>query len=130
MALPALGRTGDEGRPFLMMRAKTSVWFPLFGLAFVITGTDKLFGLRAYRRMFRQWGWSEQQMRLIGAAELGGGTLLAAETTRPLGGLLLAVASTAVLAAELRHRDADRALPRLALLVGIVTAAWPRRSAR
>ena len=79
--------------------------------------------------MFREWGWSEQQMRLIGAAELSGGTLLAAETTRQLGGALLALASTAVLAAELRHRDADRALPRLALLVGIATAVWPARPA-
>jgi uncharacterized membrane protein YphA (DoxX/SURF4 family) len=107
-----------------------SFWYPLLGLGFVITGTDKLFGMRAYRRMFRELGWSERDMRLIGTAELAGGTLLVAGATRLLGGALLAGASVAVLGSELRHRNANRALARLAVLAGVVTAVWPVRSAR
>jgi hypothetical protein len=113
-----------------MKRGGSSFWYPLIGLAFVITGTDKLFGMRLYRRMFRELGWSEEQMKLVGAAELAGGTLLAAESTRQLGGVLLAGASVAVLASELRRGESNRALPRLAVLAGAVTAAWPARSAR
>ena len=111
------------------MRARASFWFPLFGLACVITGADKLFGLRGYRRMFREWGWSQRQMRLIGAAELGGGVLLAAEATRPLGGTVLGLASAVVLGAEIWHRDTRRALPRLGLLATIVASVLPARSA-
>ena len=109
---------------------ESSVWHPLFGLAFVVTGTDKLFGMSAYSRMFHELGWSEEQMRLVGLAELAGGTLLAAEATRRIGGALLAGASAAVLASELRHRDSKRALSRLGLMVAIVHTVWPSRSAR
>jgi uncharacterized membrane protein YphA (DoxX/SURF4 family) len=113
-----------------MWQRSSSSWYPLIGLGFVITGTDKLFGMRAYRRMFRELGWSEKDMRLVGAAELAGGALLAARTTRLLGGALLAGASVIVLGSELRRKSANRALARLAVLAGVVTAVWPVRSAR
>jgi DoxX-like family len=113
-----------------MQQRDSSSWYPLVGLGCIITGTDKLFGMRAYRRMFRDLGWSEENMQLIGAAEVAGGTLLAARTTRLMGGALLAGASVAVLGSELRHQDGSRALARLAVLAGVVTAVWPLRSAR
>jgi hypothetical protein len=65
-----------------------------------------------------------------GAAELAGGTLLAADATRQLGGVSLAGASAPVLVSELRRRDSNRALLRLALLAFVVTLFWPVRSAR
>jgi hypothetical protein len=109
------------------MTRDKSYWYPLLGLSFVVTGADKLFGLSAYRRMFHEFGWSERQMRLVGAAELVGGTLLGVEDTRQLGSAVLASASAAVLAAELRHRDLARAGARMALLAAVVQAAWPTR---
>jgi uncharacterized membrane protein YphA (DoxX/SURF4 family) len=115
----------------MLVRSRdSSFWHALFGLAFVVTGTDKLFGMGAYSRMFHDLGWSEDQMRLVGLAELAGGTLIAAEATRRIGGALLAGASATVLASELRHRDGKRALSRLGLMVAVVHTAWPSRSAR
>ena len=57
-------------REYAMPRGSSSLWCSVLGLGFAVAGADKLFGLRAYERMFRHWGWSETGMRLIGAAEL------------------------------------------------------------
>jgi DoxX-like family len=106
-------------------RRRSSFWYPLIGLAFVVTGTDKLFGLRVYRRMFRELGWPEQQMKLVGAAELAGGTLLAADATRQLGGVLLAGAS----APGARFRTAARRQQPGALQAGPACLRRDRRVA-
>ena len=103
-----------------------AVWFPVLGLAFAVAGADKLYGLRGYRMMFRHWGWSERQMRAVGASEVLGGALLLAPATRRAGGVLLAATSATVLTAELRHREGSLGGPRLALLAAAVTALLPR----
>ncbi len=105
-------------------------FFPLLGAAFVVAGIDKLFALRGYRRMFRHWGWSKPAMRLVGSGEVAGGLLVACGQTRALGGAVLATASASVLAAELRHGEPARALPRLALLVAALVAICPAPSGR
>ena len=95
---------------------RASFWYPLLGLAFAVAGTDKLFGVGGYRKMFRRWNWTEQDMHLVGGAEMAGGVLIASESTRRAGGIILAMASGAVLASELKHGDTGRALPRLGML--------------
>jgi uncharacterized membrane protein len=108
-----------------MFRAATS----LLGLGFVVTGADKMLGLRGYRRLFRDWGWSRQTMRVVGAAELLGGTALLCPPGRRMGALLLTTISTAVLTAEVRRGEMERALPRGALLLAAVLCALPGRKA-
>lgn len=106
-----------------------SFWYPLLGLGFAIAGADKLLGASGYRRMFRGWGWSRDERRLLGAGEFAGGVLLASETARHLGGLVLTTASSSVLTSELRRGETGRALPRAALLLAALLAAWPGRRA-
>jgi hypothetical protein len=98
-------------------------WFPLLGLGFAIAGADKLLGLTGYRRLFSYLGLSEQAMGLIGAGEFAGGVLVASRAGRSVGGLLLTMASTAVLTAELRKGEDQLALPRSVLLLASVIAA-------
>jgi hypothetical protein len=107
---------------------KHAFWFPLVGLGFAVAGADKLLGQAGYRRLFRQWGWSDDSMRLIGAAEFAGGVLVSSTIARRLGGLLLTTASTAVLTAELERRQDDLAVPRLALLFAAAIASLPPRA--
>jgi len=106
-------------------RRSKPFWFPLLGLGFALAGADKLLGQPGYRRLFGQWGWSSDAMRLIGACELAGGVLVASPWTRRLGGLALTAASTAVLTAEFERSENGHAAPRLAMLVGAILAALP-----
>ncbi len=98
-------------------------WFPLLGLGFAVAGADKVMGLSGYRRMFGHLGLSDQARGLIGAGEFAGGVLVASLAGRRLGGLVLTMASTAVLTSELRQREDQLALPRAALLAAAVLAA-------
>ena len=100
-----------------------SLWCSVLGLGFAVAGADKLFGMRAYERMFRHLGWSEASVRLIGTAELAGGLLVACPRTRRLGGAVLTASSAAVLAAELQQGESSLALPRLALMAAAGAAA-------
>jgi hypothetical protein len=106
-----------------------SFWLPLLGLGFAIAGADKLLGVGGYRRLFRDMGWSGDTRRLVGAGELAGGVLLAGETARQFGALLLTAASTAMLTVELDRGDTGRAMPRGALLLAALWAALPARRA-
>ncbi|MDA8249826.1 MAG: hypothetical protein M0Z28_11695 [Rhodospirillales bacterium] len=101
-------------------------WFPLLGIAFAVAGLDKVIGLRPYRRLARHWEWRKADMRLLGAAELAGGALLAWHPTRRLGGGVLAGASAAALAAEARHRDLALVVPRGVLFAAALLAAATR----
>ncbi len=109
------------------MSERSNLWFPLLGLGFAVAGIDKLFRTRGYRRAFRRLGWSEEQMRAIGAAEIAGGVMVATPSTRLIGGAVLAITSAAVLTSELNARDEQLAMPRLALLGAALTAFAPSR---
>ena len=109
--------------------SQRSFWYPLLGLGFAIAGADKLMGQRGYRQMFRDWGWSPESRRLLGAAEFAGGVLVSSEMARPLGGVVLAAASASVLTSELCRGETNRALPRGALLLASLLAVLPSRSA-
>jgi hypothetical protein len=97
--------------------------FSAIGLAVGLAGIDKLVGQRGYERMFGDLDWTPGEMRAAAAAEVAGGLMMVSPETRALGGVLVAAASAAVLASELRRRDAKLAGPRaLVLLAGIAAA--------
>lgn len=103
------------------------LWFPALGVAFVVAGADKIIGNRGYSRMFRHLGWSSTSKRVVAVAEMAGGALLAARSTRMLGSAMLAATSATVLASEVRHGDGKLALPRAALLLAALTGFAGRR---
>lgn len=109
--------------------SQRSLFYPLLGLGFAIAGADKLMGQRGYRQMFRGWGWSGESRRVLGASEFAGGVLIASESGRRLGGLVLAGASASVLVSELRRGQTSRAMPRGALLLGATLAVLCPRNA-
>ena len=112
-------------------KRKKSFWFPLLGLGFAVAGADKVFGSSGYLQMFRRLGLSDTAMSLIGAGEFAGGVLVASNSGRRLGGLILTMASTAVLTSEMRQGDDRLALPRsLLLLSSVIAAASPVPSKR
>jgi hypothetical protein len=101
-------------------------WFPLLGLGFALAGADKILGSQGYQRLFRHLEMSNDAMALIGAGEFAGGVLVSSLAGRRLGGLILTIASTAVLTSELRKGADDLALPRgLLLLAAMAAAATP-----
>ena len=103
-----------------------SILYPALGLAFAVAGADKLMGDAGYDRMFRRFGWPRGAQRLEASAEVLGGLLIAAPPTRRLGGIVLAGASGAVLASEVKGGTAALAVPRLLLLAAALTAVMRR----
>ena len=108
-----------------MASGRSSLWFPLLGLAFAVAGADKLFGERGYLRAYRRLGWTEKQMRAVGGAELAGGVLVATEATRKIGGAVLVLTSVKVLLSELERHDDNLALARIGVLAAALTAFFP-----
>src|SRR5579875_1643082 len=104
-------------------------WYPLVGLAFAVSGADKLLGIGGYERLFADLGWSDTARRLLGAAEFTGGVMVASPQKRMLGGMVLVAASTAMLTTEVRQDQTDLALPRFLVLLAAATALcpWHRR---
>ena len=96
--------------------SRIGVLVSLVGIGMAVAGVDKLAGDRGYVRLYRHWGWSRQQMRAVGAAEVAGGTLINFRRTRRLGGAILAGASATQLTAELAHGDGGLALARTGVL--------------
>ncbi len=102
--------------------------YPLLGAAFAVAGVDKLSGDRGYEDMFRQLGWSQEEMRAAAMAEVAGGAMLACGWTRRLGAAVLAVTSGAVLASEMRRGEGKLAGPRGVLLgLSLLALVAPRR---
>ncbi len=100
----------------------------LLEVSFGLSGLLKVLGLEA--RLFRRWGLSTRQMRRIGLIETVGAMLVANESTRPIGATGLALLSALMLAAELRHREAELVLPRLALTGLAASVAFGSMAAR
>ena len=92
----------------------------LVELSFAFMGVLKLLGLET--RMFRRWGISPKYMRRIGAFETAGAMMVARDETRLLGAAGLSALSVMMLAVEVRNRETELVLPRLALTgLAIVT---------
>ena len=98
--------------------------YPALGFAIALAGLDKIVGQRGYERMFGHLDWTEGEMRAAAAAEVAGGLMMVPRETRVIGGILVAAASAAVLASELRRHDVKLAVPRaLVLLAGVAAVA-------
>ena len=104
-----------------------NVLLGLAGGAIAVAGGDKLGRDRRYVRMFRHLGWSDEVMQVAAVAETAGGALMVPDSTRRIGGALVAAVSAAVLVSEVRHGDAKLAIPRgLVLLAGLAALLAPR----
>ena len=101
-----------KGRPGLLTTA--------VGLGFAAAGISKLLALEPQRRLFASWGWSEDDMRLMGAAELAGAAMLMTSPLRRLGAGLLAANSVCLALTEYRHHDDRLVTPRLGMLAAAV----------
>ena len=100
----------------------------LLEMSFAFMGVLKLLGLET--RLFRRWGISPRAMRRIGLVEAAGAVLVAKPETRTIGAAGLAAISALLLAVELRHRETELVLPRLALTGLALTTALAARNAR
>lgn len=103
-------------------KSVTGWWQLAVSLGFAAAGISKIVAVPPQRRLFASWGWSEEDMRIMGAAELGGAVLLATPALRRLGAALLTSTSVCIALAELRHRDDKLVTPRMAMLVAAVSA--------
>lgn len=104
------------------MLDRVSPWIGLVSLGFAVAGLTKVTDMGIQRRMFRRWGWTDDNRRLVGSAEIVGAALVCARPTRRLGGAILATSSAVVLASELSHGEGPVGLPRLAMLLAAITA--------
>ena len=101
----------------------------LVELSFAFMGTLKLLGLEA--RLFRRWGLTPRQMRHVGMIETTGALMVARPQTRLLGAAGLAAVSSIMLYMELRNRETELVLPRLAITgLALVTAVAARNEGR
>ncbi len=103
-------------------RTRKGWWQLAVGLGFAAAGISKIVAIPPQRRLFASWGWSEEDMRIIGAAELGGALLVATPALRRAGAALLTSTSVCIALAELRHQDDKLVTPRLAMLLAAVSA--------
>ncbi len=96
--------------------------YKLLGAAFAVAGADKLVGDDRYLDMFEDLGWSREGMGVVAIAEIAGGLMLGLRATRRLGAGILAGASGAVLASEVREGEGRLAGPRGFLLAAALIA--------
>ena len=109
-----------------MAKAKPGLWKSAVAVAFASAGVAKLVGVEPERALFASWGWKEDDMRVMGAAELAGAALLVTPSLSFLGGLLLAATSTCIATAELRHGNDRLVTPRLGLLAAAASTMIAR----
>ncbi|WP_419728725.1 DoxX family protein [Lichenicola sp.] len=105
----------------LRKRAAPSLWHTLVGLAFASAGIAKLAPMEAEAALFKSWGWTRNDMQIMGATELLGAALLVTRSTQKLGALLLSGTSVCLLTAELKHKNDMLVTPRAGLLAAAMT---------
>lgn len=105
--------------------------YPVVGAAVALAGADKLLGDRGYEGVFHHLGWSDDALRRLGAGEVAGGLLMTLRPTRRLGALIVLIASSAVLMAELEKGEFRLAGSRAGVLTAALGAlAFPGRRRR
>ena len=77
-------------------RTATGWWQLAVALGFATAGISKIVAVPPQRRLFASWGWREEDMRIMGAAELGGAVLLATPMLRRAGAALLTSTSICI----------------------------------
>ena len=109
-----------------MATGRPGLWRMTVAVTFAAAGVAKLVPAASERKLFKSWGWTEDDMRIIGASELCGAALLVTPKLGFLGGLLLAATSTCIALTELRHGDDMLVTPRLALLAAATSTLVTR----
>ena len=109
-----------KGRPGLLQTA--------VGLGFATIGITKVLSLEPQRALFASWGWSEDDMRIMGASELAGAAMLMTKPLTRLGAGLLAATSVCLAITEFRHHDDRLVTPRLGLLAAAIASGLIVRS--
>ena len=94
------------------------------GLGFAAAGITKVLSLEPQRSLFASWGWSEDDMRIIGASEVIGAALLMTKPLSRVGAGLLASSSICLAITEFRHHDDKLVTPRLGMLVAAVASGF------
>ncbi len=97
------------------------------GLGFAAAGISKMLALEPQRRLFSSWGWSENDMRLMGASEVAGAAMLMTRPLSRVGAGLLAASSVCLAMAEFRHHDDRLVTPRLGMLAAAVASGFVGR---
>ncbi len=105
-----------KGRPGLLQT--------IVGLGFAAAGISKMLALEPQRRLFTSWGWSENDMRLMGASEVAGAAMLMTRPLSRLGAGLLAANSVCLALAEFRHHDDKLVTPRIGMLAAAVASGF------
>ncbi len=116
-----MGKSGSGGK-------RPGLWKTVVGLGFAAAGISKLFALEPQRALFASWGWKAEDMRIIGAAELGGAAMLLTPGLSKLGGSLLAATSTCIALAEYRHGNDMLVTPRLGMLAASASTIFLGRA--
>jgi len=109
-----------------MAKSKPSLLTKIVGLTFAGAGISKLVAVAPQEKLFSSWGWTRQDMQIMGASELLGAALLMTGSTQRLGAALLSASSVCVLSAELRHGNDRLVTPRLGLLGAALLGFWRR----
>jgi hypothetical protein len=105
-----------KGRPGLLQT--------VVGLGFAAAGISKLLALEPQRQLFASWGWTEKDMRIMGAAELGGAAMLMTRPFTSIGAGLLAANSVCLALTEYRHHNDRLVTPRLGMLAAAVASGF------
>jgi len=98
-----------------------SLWIALVGLSFAASGIRKLVPEADVEATFHSWGWTRQDMQIIGASEAIGAAMLVTRSTQRLGALLLSATSFCLMTTELRHGDDSLVTPRTGLFLAALT---------
>ncbi len=94
----------------------------IVGLGFAAAGISKMLAVEPQRRLFKSWGWSENDMRLMGASEVAGAAMLMTRPLTSIGSALLAANSICLALTEFRHHSDRLVTPRLGMLAAAVAS--------
>ncbi len=106
----------SKGRPGLLQT--------VVGLGFAAAGITKVLALEPQRRLFSSWGWTEDDMRIMGASEIAGAAMLMTKPLSRVGAALLAGSSVCLALTEFRHHDDRLVTPRLGMLAAAVASGF------
>jgi uncharacterized membrane protein YphA (DoxX/SURF4 family) len=101
----------------------------LLAVAFLISGSMKLRGDEQMAEHFRNWGYPDWFMTVVGAAEVAGAALLLISRFSRFAVFGLAVIMVGAVITHITHQETAQAVPALVLLFLLGIAAvvrWPR----
>ncbi len=80
------------------------IWKAIIGLGFAACGTSKILGASIQEKRFSEMNWSKTNMRLVGALEVTGASMLLCKKTTKLGALIMLASTACLFSASLKHK--------------------------